>query len=284
MLTYSPNTFIQTNEKGGNQIIQSSVKRLYHKVHESPYSIKIALSGKEHYKVNSKALTISSGHFLLVNSGESIECTIDSKKEVEGKCIYIDNQVLNNVYNSVIKTNYFDDKKEDEQFNFISGKYNFDRNDHLSHLLNWFIDNRPVDLDAFYHELSFQLILHQKGVKQVLSKLNSIHRITQLELYHKAKVARAYINENYQEDISIDEISKEAGVSKFHLIRVFKKIYGITPYNMLVQTRLNKATELLLDKDLSIEEIALITGFKQRRTFTHSFKNEFGFCPSDKRI
>jgi len=54
---------------------------------------------------------------------------------------------------------------------------------------------------------------------------------------------RNYIDKNYQQPLNLDVLSNEKFVSKFHLLRTFKKYYGQTPKQFLIDTRIQKAKE-----------------------------------------
>lgn len=90
-----------------------------------------------------------------------------------------------------------------------------------------------------------------------------------------------FIKEHYQDDISLDQISKIAGYSTFHFIRVFKSFTGITFMKYLTYFRLEKARKLLLETDESIVDIAFQSGFGSIKTFNRVFKEYSGCTPSD---
>ena len=66
-------------------------------------------------------------------------------------------------------------------------------------------------------------------------------------LYRRIVQAKLFIDNNYAENIDLDNISDEAYFSKFHFIRLFKNIYGKTPHQYLIFVRIEKAIELLKD-------------------------------------
>jgi two-component system response regulator YesN len=84
-------------------------------------------------------------------------------------------------------------------------------------------------------------------------------------------MAKDIIFYNHDQPISIEEISKNICVSKYHFTRLFKDVYGISPYRFLKTVRLEKAKELLL-KDYSVEEIAHQVGFIESNSFINAFK------------
>jgi len=90
---------------------------------------------------------------------------------------------------------------------------------------------------------------------------------------------RELIREKYQQGVNIKQLCAEAGQSREHLSRVFKKSYGIEPAAYLRQLRLAAAERFLLRTSLSIREIALRTGHAGPAQFTRSFIAANGKSP-----
>ena len=91
--------------------------------------------------------------------------------------------------------------------------------------------------------------------------------------------AKLFIDCNYAENIDIDNIADEACFSKFHFIRLFKKIYGRTPHQYLIRVRMEKAL-LLLENGKRVSEVCYAVGFESVTTFSGNFKRLFRVEPS----
>ncbi len=89
-----------------------------------------------------------------------------------------------------------------------------------------------------------------------------------------------YMEAHYAEPLSLDQLAREACVSRFHFGRLFKERVGITPHRYLVQIRLDAAASLLCDTDLSVLEIALSCGYGSAAHFTAAFQKRFFQPPS----
>lgn len=92
-----------------------------------------------------------------------------------------------------------------------------------------------------------------------------------------------YIESHYNENISLDELSASANVSKSECLRCFKSTLKTTPYKYLMEYRLLKASELLKNTDESITNIAGYVGFSQASHFGKCFKVKTGYSPKDYR-
>lgn len=98
-------------------------------------------------------------------------------------------------------------------------------------------------------------------------------------LYRRIVQAKLFIDNNYADYIDLDNISDEACFSKFHFIRLFKQIYGKTPHQYLISTRLYNS-KLLLKRGLSVSAVCVSVGFESLSSFSNLFKNTFGETPS----
>ncbi len=88
-----------------------------------------------------------------------------------------------------------------------------------------------------------------------------------------------YIEAHLTADISLADLALEAGISKFHFTRLFKDVFGTTPYKYLVQRRIEKAVILLKKQRLDIAEVAYELGFTDQAHFTRTFKKYKGTTP-----
>jgi len=91
---------------------------------------------------------------------------------------------------------------------------------------------------------------------------------------------RHYINNNFDNELNLDLLSHIRFTSKFHLLRLFKRYYGQTPMQYLIDTRLDKSKELLL-KGQSVTETCFDIGFECPGSFSTLFKSKFGLTPTE---
>ncbi len=92
-----------------------------------------------------------------------------------------------------------------------------------------------------------------------------------------------FIQTNYREDLTLEELSKIAGISKYHFIRLFTKEVGTTPYKYLELTRINEAKKML-QNGISIIEVAISNGFSDQSHFTNLFKKTIGITPKQYQV
>ena len=92
-----------------------------------------------------------------------------------------------------------------------------------------------------------------------------------------------FIDSHFAEEIDLGNIADEAYFSKFHFIRLFKSIYGLTPHHYLSRVRIDRAQQLL-KQDLSISEICFAVGFNSTTSFTGLFKKHTKLSPSEYQL
>jgi AraC family transcriptional regulator len=94
-----------------------------------------------------------------------------------------------------------------------------------------------------------------------------------------------FIHENYARELSLSDIAAAAHLSPFHLSRIFKKATGVTPYQYLLQVRVNSARSLLSAGagDRSLAEVAAAVGFADQSHLTRHFKRMLGVTPKQLR-
>ena len=92
-----------------------------------------------------------------------------------------------------------------------------------------------------------------------------------------------YLDENYAQKINLEDLSSRFFISKFHLSREYKKIYGTTIGNELTLRRISHAKTMLRFSADSVETIALGCGFQEAGYFIKVFKRAEGMTPLEYR-
>jgi len=90
---------------------------------------------------------------------------------------------------------------------------------------------------------------------------------------------RAYLEDHYAENVSLEQLASFVNVSPFHLLRVFRDVVGLPPHNYLTQVRVSRARHLL-QASLRPAEVALAVGFTDQSHLTKHFKALVGVTPA----
>lgn len=92
-----------------------------------------------------------------------------------------------------------------------------------------------------------------------------------------------YMEQNFQNDISIEEIAAVCGINRSYLGKIFRNSIGHSPQEFLMNYRMVKATELLKLTTLSIADIGTAVGYGNPLHFSRAFKNIYGVSPREWR-
>jgi len=93
-----------------------------------------------------------------------------------------------------------------------------------------------------------------------------------------------FLNDNYMDDLTMEEIASYTGRSLATLKRDFKKISDLPPQKWLIQKRLEKAYEMIRKDGKKVMEACFDVGFKNRSHFTTAFKKHYGFAPTGNNL
>ncbi len=157
----------------------------------------------------------------------------------------------------------------------------------------WNVSN-PGEIQSLFENIAYNC-LEQSEHSQVvcdsylrilLIKLNSMildsrehsnaSRLNYLECYN-------YINNNFSNIMSIQDISDKCSISSIYLCRLFKKYSQTSPMAYVTKLKMNKAALLLMQTDYSIKKISLMLKFDNQYYFSRAFKHIYGISPQNYR-
>jgi AraC-like DNA-binding protein len=100
--------------------------------------------------------------------------------------------------------------------------------------------------------------------------------------YSRLAAIVQHIQENYREPLNMAQLAQKAGMSVAQLERYFHKVFHLTPRQVLLKTRLDAATALLVSSD-KVTDVAALCGYTDHSAFTRQFKATVGITPSEYR-
>lgn len=98
--------------------------------------------------------------------------------------------------------------------------------------------------------------------------------------YILIRQSKKFMETYYSEKIELNELAKAAFMSRFHYVRVFKQVYGITPRSYLRDMRISKAKQFLKE-GFSITDTCYKVGYESLATFSSTFKRSTGYSPRE---
>jgi AraC family transcriptional regulator len=144
---------------------------------------------------------------------------------------------------------------------------------HKAEIINLEIDTLVIELVGFVAQALSGTIV-DPGADQ---RVNTTH----LAIIENAK---AYILENFVQNVTLEALSKHCCVSPFHFSRTFKQFNAFSPYNYLQTVRLKHAEMLLKTTSLSVTDICYRSGFNSLDYFSAAFTKRFKLPPSRFRL
>ena len=113
---------------------------------------------------------------------------------------------------------------------------------------------------------------------QELKRIKEICFSNKIQL-NTAINTKKYIDTHFAREINLDSLAQLQFTSKYHLIRVFKKYYGVTPRQYLIDKRIEHAKKILKTGQ-SVSDTCYTVGFASVNSFSNLFKAKTGMAPS----
>jgi AraC family transcriptional regulator len=245
--------------------------------------VKYVAYGEEIYYANDKKYRVNAGEYIIGNEFTKSHVQIDHKEMVQGLCIDISSEIISEVaeFHDVNGSELKEFLLSDQ---FFVNRYNV-KNTSLGYTLNEI--NQKIKSGTFtndlqqnelFYSLAESIITDQRFVFDHLSKLDFKRNVTNEEVFRAVFQAKSLIDEYITENLSLEKIAYQIGISKYHFIRIFKSVFGISPYQYQKRKRLELA-KLDLMGGSEILTTAIRYGFPDAQTFTKAFKQQFGQTP-----
>lgn len=207
--------------------------------------------------------TLSAGDIFIINSGEPHSLQSSEKEPHSYKVLIIPDDILNiaaaDIYGSSFNLSFLNCIKNDQD--------SFSRFNELFNILDD-PDSLFESESVLFSFLEFLVRYHSTG--GFPAKENKFS--------NSVKLATEYINENYREQITLDDLSDLTGVSSFHLNRVFTEEAGMSPHAYQIHRRIEFSKKLLLE-GYSISYVSVESGFTDQSHYTRFFKKITGTTP-----
>ena len=249
--------------------------------------IKFGLTGTEKYLVDDKEFLVHADEYVFVNHNQEFSAQVDTT-EAKGLCIQVSNAILNDVRQYLSgkqnELSIYNEPQLSEPCYFINDihKTAYSNTGKFLSSLKYFNYElgAPVLPEDFFYRLAWHLVTEQSTIQQQVNRLPAKKNVTKEELYRRVKKAREIMNDCYLQPVNMNDVAKEINLSKFYFLQMYKKIFGMSPYQYLIYKRLEHAKHLLKSSTYPINEIALLSGYSDIYSFSKSFKKAFNTSPS----
>lgn len=134
--------------------------------------------------------------------------------------------------------------------------------------------------DSPFHLIGHLYLFIDSFVKS--SAITQISKSNNLRDFY-IKEALSFIEQNFQNDITVEEIAACCGLNRSYFGKIFHEVLGKSPQEFLISYRMTKATELLKLTSLSIAEVGSAVGYSNQLHFSRAFKKIYGISPRQWR-
>lgn len=261
-----------------NAIMNASETEAEYHPYQQRLSIKAAWHGEERYFIDNRTLTVDDDNYLILNDRRTYASSIRSARPVHSFSIFFRpgfaEEVLGGMLTPQDRILERGGEAPARPVEFAEHLRPHDRIvTPVLRYISFHID-QGVDDEAWYEEqLSFlleRMLSSHRLTTRAVQSLAASRSGKRQELYRRLGWGRDFIHSNYQRPITIDDMARAACLSKFHFIRLFHALEGVTPYRYLQRKRVAAAQRLLSTTQLTHVEIAEQVGFDHRSTmFRH---------------
>jgi len=277
--------------KDSNVIIHCYGKNVYYPTHWGPLSIKCAFNGSEYYQKHRCKYAVSDENFLLLNEGTTYSSYIEPGNEVESLTINFNREYQSGVRRVLVMP---PDKLLEHPFEqadelVLLEEKLYKHNNLVSPLIykirsltRHFHKNEAPISESLYFLLD-ALIQNNAALIDEIKNVHAARLSTKKEIYRRLNEVKDYIDSCSNEDITLESLSKIALMSPFHLLRQFKKNFHTTPYQYLINCRMDRAVDILKRSDATLGEVCFITGFRDTSSFSKLFRKRYRLSPQQYR-
>lgn len=266
-----------------NAIRYSQFRSVEQEIPFTGVGVKFVASGEEQYIANGRKYVVREGEYLIGNDFTSAVVKINHATPVQGICIDISSGIIAEV------ADYHDlsmvDVKEFLLSNqFLVNRYHFSNTQvgsmlqHIRNNIKTGFIHADVQRQELFYNLAEALISDQRFVFHHLRKMDFRKPCTNEDVFRVLLQVRLFLEEHVTERVSLDDLALKAGISKYHLIRSFKKTFGVSPYRYQLRKRLELAW-LDLNNGSCISDVAFRCGYPDVSSFTKAFRLLFGQTP-----
>lgn len=239
------------------------IKKCSNSIHSSKahfhneVSIALVNNGISNTEINDKIYEITSTTFLMIPPGVVHKCNPQNLNDWNFIMLYINAEWFKSAFDIRIEEIGFSSMKLDRMI--------------YKKILKTFnnIEKNIVDIEFESKLLDYISLLMNSRTTRELSETLNVNRLYEI---------KKFLDDTYLTSITLNDLVKISGISKYYLIRQFENLYGLSPHKYLTNLRVNYSKTLLKNSN-DFASIALESGFYDQSHFTKCFKEYTGVTP-----
>jgi AraC-like DNA-binding protein len=254
-----------------------------------PLSIRCVWGGTEYCRLRERTVAVDDDSFLIVNHGRIYSTTIRSTHPVESLAICFHSELVEQVHGAAsvpieqalcadvgprspefIECLYPHDQTISPVLRFIR-----------AHLARGAVDEAWCEEQLIF--LLARMLGHRDRVLTDVEQLAFVRPATRREVYRRIALATDFLHTSYLQEVDLDTLAGMAFLSKYHFLRLFTQVHGVTPRTYLQRKRTGVAVRLLETTELTMSEIAAGVGFTNVSTLLRQMRRWTSLTPRQVR-
>jgi AraC family transcriptional regulator len=254
-------------------------------------SIRAAWGGVEHCYVNGRTLAVDDDNFLILNHGQIYGTSIRSAQPVESLSICFKPELAEQIYGEASASieqalargdaaaqstpDFMENLQPHE--NCVSPVLRFIR----AHLSRGVVDEAWYDEQLVF--LLARMQCHHQRLLEQVDRIALIRPATRREVYRRVALATDFLHTHYAQDVDLSTLAKIAYLSKYHFLRLFTLVHGVTPRTYLQRKRIGVAVRLLESTRMTMSEVSASVGFAEESTLVRQMRRWTQLTPRQVR-
>lgn len=238
--------------------------------------------GKMKYKINNEEFVLKEGNAIFCNAGLMHSGSMIENQNCDYIPVTFDPKVIYGFENSIIYTKYVKPVIQDFYFPYIIFDGSEDWHEEVIKVIKELIktsesqdEEKELEIIICLQQFWKLIFAHRKNIPQPALESNVD--------FERLRSIITYIELNYENKITLDDISSKINLCKEECCRLFKRSMNTSIFDYIIQFRIEKSAKLLKETDKSVTEIAQTVGFNDANHFAKLFKREKGVSPREFR-
>jgi AraC family transcriptional regulator len=254
-------------------------------------SIKAAWGGAEVYRVDNRMIPVDDDNFLILNHERTYSSVIRSETPVESFAIFFRPGLAEEFagafsapLNDALDSGGCLSGRNAE---FSEALQPHDRS--VTPVLRYIKANLALGLDdeSWYEEqlhfLLERVAARHHRIRAEIQSMPLARVTTRREVHRRIALATDFLHATYPREITLDDLARVACLSKYHFLRLFTVIHGLTPHAYLQRKRAQVAQRLLQSTRLTTDQVASQVGFAERSSMFRQLRRWTGRTPRELR-
>jgi AraC family transcriptional regulator len=275
-----------------NCVVLGKARQLEYPLFEQRLSIRLTSGGRERYLFTGqrRPIDLDDDHFLILNDGQVYGSLIAAERDVEVFSVFFRPGFAREV-SAALRTPAAL-ALEGGSVAPSGPEYREVLRPHdraVSPVLRYLRHQARAgfaDPDWYEEQLFFlmeRMLRSQQSSPPGSQAAVDLRRLTRDEMFRRIRLATEQIHEHYDSPLTLEMLAATASLSKFHFLRLFRLIVGMTPYAYLQRRRTQAACRLIMLTALSFDDIALQVGLGTRSGLFRQVKRWMSCSPSELR-